>query len=165
MNKLLLTALVGLAAMLALMGTAFFPSTQPTATPDLVVDGEEVYMTRCLSCHQMTGEGVPGVFPPLNGTDYVTGDKGRLIRLILNGMSGELTINGTTYGGMMPPWGAFLDDQQVADVLTYIRTSFGNEAPAVTPEEVAKVRAIVAERKETWTAAELELEENQGIPE
>ena len=127
-------------------------------------DGEELYMTRCLSCHMTNGEGVPGVFPPLTESEYVTGDKGRLIRMILNGLSGEIVVNDVTYSGMMPPWGGFLNDEQVADVLTYIRESFGNDADAITTDEVARVRAVVADRKDTWTIDELNQEENLGIP-
>ena len=137
-------------------------------------DGEELYMTRCLSCHMTNGEGVPGVFPPLTESEYVTGDKGRLIRMILNGLSGEIVVNDVTYSSdgklvasasdMMPPWGGFLNDEQVADVLTYIRESFGNDADAITTDEVARVRAVVADRKDTWTIDELNQEENLGIP-
>ena len=130
----------------------------------VVADGEEIYMTRCLSCHMANGEGVPGVFPPLTGSEYVTGDKGQVIRMILNGLTGEITVKDVTYSGMMPPWGGFLDDQQIADVLTYVRSSFGNEAEGVSAEEVAAVRAKVGDRKEAWTIEELNQEENQGIP-
>ena len=110
------------------------------------------------------GEGVPGVFPPLTESEYVTGDKGRLIRMILNGLSGEIVVNGVTYSGMMPPWGGFLNDEQVADVLTYIRGAFGNDADAISADEVARVRAAVGDRKDTWTIDELNQEENLGIP-
>lgn len=159
-------------AVLLLAAFSFFdtPSTQaqPESTPSELrvgfVDGQEIYLTRCTSCHQMTGDGVPGVFPPLKESEFVAGDKGRLIRVILNGLSGEVVVNGVTYSGMMPPWGSFLDDKQVADVLTYIRSNFGNAAEAVTPEEVAAVRSKVKDRKETWTIQELEAEGNHGEP-
>ncbi len=127
-------------------------------------DGEEIYMTRCLSCHMTNGEGVPGVFPPLAGSEYVVGDKGVVIRMVLNGLTGEITVKDVTYSGMMPPWGGFLTDEQVAEVLTYVRSSFGNEADGVTTEEVAAVRAAVGERKDAWTMEELNDEANQGIP-
>ncbi len=159
---------------LAFMTMAFVHDTaqhEPVvATPpvehasDLLMDGEELYMTRCLSCHMTNGEGVPGVFPPLTESEYVTGDKGRLIRMILNGLSGEIVVNGVTYSGMMPPWGGFLNDEQVADVLTYIRGAFGNDADAISADEVARVRAAVGDRKDTWTIDELNQEENLGIP-
>lgn len=129
-----------------------------------VEDGQEIYMTRCSSCHGANGEGVTGVFPPIAESEYVSGDKGRLVRMILNGLSGEITVNDVTYSGMMPPWGGFLNDEQLADVLTYIRASFGNDADGITAAEVAKVRAKVGDRKDTWTIDELNKEENLGIP-
>lgn len=119
-------------------------------------DGAEIYLTRCMSCHQMNGGGVPGVFPPLTGTEWVTGDEGVLIRIILNGMTGEIEVNGMVYTGAMPPWGAFLNDEEMADLLTYIRTEWGNDASDITPEMVAEVREAVADREEPWTIAELE---------
>lgn len=128
-------------------------------------DGQEIYMTRCLSCHMSNGEGVQGVFPPLANSEHVNGDKGVLVRMILHGLRGEIVVNDVTYNGMMPPWGGFLNDQQVADVITYIRSNFGNDADAVTAEEVAIIRAAVGERNDAWTMDELKLPENQGIPE
>ncbi len=130
-----------------------------------VDDGEDIYMTRCMSCHMAAGEGVPGVFPPLAESEYVSGDKGRLIRMIMHGLSGEIVVNDVTYSGMMPPWGGFLNDKQIADVLTFIRSNFDNDADAVTEGEVARVRAKVGDRSDTWTIEELNKEENLGIPE
>lgn len=132
--------------------------------PANLVDGEEIYQTRCMSCHQMNGAGVPGVFPPLTDTEWVTGDKGRLIRVILNGVTGAIEVKGDTYSGAMPPWGSFLDDEEMSQLLTFIRTSWDNDAEEITPEEVQKVREAVAERKNPWTAAEFEDPANQGIP-
>ncbi len=153
-------ALLASAVVIVLVSAFSMPTaTQKTASEilsiDPLTDGQEIYLTRCTSCHQMNGEGVPGVFPPLQSSEFVNGEKDRLIKIILNGMSGEVTVNGVTYNGMMPPWGSFLDDQQVADVLTYIRSNFGNSAEAVTPDEVAAVRAEVKDRKATWTIEEL----------
>lgn len=159
----MLTALL----LLSFVSVAFVNDPkQPADAADVAMqaDGEEIYMTRCLSCHMTNGEGVPGVFPPLAGSEYVVGDKGTVIRMILNGLMGEITVKDVTYSGMMPPWGGFLDDQQIADVLTYVRSNFGNEAEAVTAEEVAAVRAAVGDRKEAWTMEELNDEVNQGIP-
>lgn len=127
-------------------------------------DGEQIYNTRCMSCHQMEGRGVPGTFPPLTNTEWVTGDKGRLIRLLLHGVSGPMEVQGTTYSGTMPPWGGALDDEGIAAIATYIRTSWGNDASEVTADEVARVRAATEGRKKPWTAKELEDEANQGIP-
>lgn len=130
----------------------------------MLPDGEQIYNTRCMSCHQMGGRGVPGTFPPLTDTKWVNGDKGRLIRLLLHGLTGSIEVQGTTYSGVMPPWGGALDDEGIAQISTYIRTNFGNDASPVTAEEVAKVRAATKGRKKPWTAKELNQEKNLGIP-
>lgn len=135
-----------------------------TLVASIADDGAEIYMTRCMSCHQMNGRGVPGVFPPLVDADWVTGDKGRLIRVVLNGLTGEIEVNGETYSGAMPPWNSFLNDDQTASLLTYIRSSWGNEASEVTAAEVSKVRAATKDRREPWTEDELKDEANMGIP-
>lgn len=132
--------------------------------PPALNDGEAIYMTRCMSCHQIDGAGIAGVFPPLNGTDWVVGDKGRLIRLVLDGMMGETEVQGVVYSGAMPPWKSFLSDEEVAAVLTYIRTAWDNEGSAVTPQEVKLVREATKSRTASWTAKELADKANQGIP-
>lgn len=143
---------------------AFVASSADRAFDAAMPDGEQIYNTRCMSCHQMGGRGVPGTFPPLTDTDWVTGDKGRLIRLLLHGLTGQIVVNGTNYSGVMPPWGGALDDEGIAQIATYIRTHFGNEASPVTTDEVAKVRAATKGRKKPWTAKELKQEKNLGIP-
>ena len=137
---------------------------QPAWAHSADPDGEKVYVSRCMSCHQTTGQGISGVFPPLDGTEWVQSDKGRLIRIILHGMMGEATVQGTVYSGAMPPWGSFLDDAEVAAVLSYIRTSWSNDADAVTAKEVALVREATKARKTPWTENELKQEANLGIP-
>ncbi len=127
-------------------------------------DGEALYLTRCSSCHQADGGGITGVFPPLNEVDWVTGDKGRLIRIILDGVMGEIEIGNTVYSGAMPPWKTFLNDQEMAALLTYIRTAWDNEASAVTDNEVMLIRKATSERTQAWTAEELADAANQGIP-
>ena len=102
--------------------------------------GRQVYDDYCLSCHQADGRGVPGMNPPLVKTDWVLGDKTRLINVILKGLDEPIEINGESYQNVMPAHD-FLTDQQVADVLTYVRASFGNNAEPVTTEAVTKVRA------------------------
>lgn len=139
-----------------LMGAA----GQPASTDD----GEALYLSRCMSCHQVDGNGIAGVFPPVNGTEWVTGDKGVLIRIVLGGVMGPMQVGNVTYSGAMPPWNSFLDDEEVAALLTYMRSAWDNDASAVTAEEVRLVRAATAERTAAWTAAELEDEANQGIP-
>lgn len=112
----------------------------------------------------MQGQGVPRTFPPLQETRWVNGDKGRLLRIILNGLSGPIEVKGSTYRGTMPPWGSALNDEEVAALASYVRSNFGNDAAPVTAKEVAKVRAAAKNRTQPWTAAELKKEANQGIP-
>lgn len=122
--------------------------------------GKTVYLQTCLACHQMTGMGLPPAFPPLAKVDYVTGDARRLVAIVLKGISGAMTVNGTVYATGMPQpdltFPQLKDDKNVADVLNYVRTSFGNEAKeAITPEFVAEVRKEFAGRTTQWTEAEL----------
>ena len=101
--------------------------------------GEKVYSFYCGTCHQRNGQGASGRFPPLAKASYVTGDKNLLISIVLKGMEGPIEVNGEQYNGTMPQH-SFLGDEEIANVLTYIRENFGNKASAVTPEEVAKIR-------------------------
>ena len=146
---------------MALFGFSQTKAPEPAITLD---DGEAIYMTRCMSCHQTDGAGIAGVFPPLNETEWVVGDKGRLIRIVLDGMMGETEVQGVVYSGAMPPWKTFLSNEEVAAVLTYIRNAWDNEASAVTPQEVGLVREATKDRTSAWSAEELKKKENLGIP-
>lgn len=122
--------------------------------------GKAVYMQTCMACHQLTGMGVPGAFPPLAKTDYVTGDTRRLVAIILKGITGAMTVDGKIYATGMPQpdltFPQLKDDKNVADVLNYIRTNFGNSTTeAITPAFVAEVRKEFADRTTQWTEAEL----------
>lgn len=110
-----------------------------SAKPSLA-KGKVVYTTYCLTCHQADGGGVPNMNPPLIKTQYVLGDKGRLINILLNGLNEEVEINGDTYSNPMPAHD-FLKDEDIANVLSFVRNSFGNKASAVTAGEVKKLRA------------------------
>ncbi|MBO0937688.1 cytochrome c [Fibrella sp. HMF5335] len=101
--------------------------------------GAAIYKQYCLTCHQVNGSGVPGLNPPLRGTDWVNGDKARLIGVLLNGLQ-NAEVEGETYDNVMPAHD-FLTDAQIADVLTYVRSNFGNKAEAVTTAEVTAQRA------------------------
>jgi len=101
--------------------------------------GKRVYMQTCFACHQPTGLGLPGVFPPLAKSDYLMADKDRSIRGIVKGLSGPMTVNGKPFNGVMPP--VALNDDQVANVLTYVRNSWGNAGDPVSVDEVRRVRA------------------------
>jgi mono/diheme cytochrome c family protein len=127
----------------------------PVATPqDPMELGAEIY-NACMQCHQADGKGVAGSFPPLAGNAHITGDKHRLAAILLNGLQGELVVNGNTYNSQMPAWKDNFNDEEIAAVLTFIRNSFGNKAEPVSKEIVAEVRKETAARG-TWTAASLE---------
>jgi nitrite reductase (NO-forming) len=101
--------------------------------------GAQVYATRCASCHQPTGTGVPGAFPPLAGDPVVNGPAAAHLDVVLNGLHGK-TINGVAYAGVMPPWGAAMSDADIASVVSYERTSWGNHGSAVSASDVAAAR-------------------------
>ena len=118
--------------------------------------GKRVFTSTCATCHQVNGQGVPGQFPPLAGSEWAMGSEERVIRIVLHGLSGPLKVHGQEFNNVMAPLGAVLKDEQIANVLSYVRSEWGNTAPEVQPETVAKVRADTAGRTTNWTAAELE---------
>ncbi len=101
--------------------------------------GSKLYVQHCLTCHGPEGTGSEDLIPPLAGTDWVTGDKGRLIRILLHGLSGEIKVNGQVYNQEMPAY-AHLSDEEIADILNFVRNNFGNKAAAVIPGEVYEER-------------------------
>lgn len=104
-----------------------------------ITGGEEIYKKYCLTCHQADGSGVPNMTPPLIETSFVLGEKEKLIHIVLNGLK-NVDIDDQTYNNAMPPLGSVLKDQEIAEVLTYVRNSFGNKASAITAAEVKAVR-------------------------
>lgn len=102
--------------------------------------GEKVYKTHCAVCHLPTGKGMPSLYPPLIGTKWVAGDKPTIINVVLQGLKGEIVVKGETYNQVMTPYASILSDQEIADVLTYVRSSFGNDYSAVTAAEVKAER-------------------------
>jgi glucose/arabinose dehydrogenase/mono/diheme cytochrome c family protein len=116
--------------------------------------GKAVYDALCLVCHQADAKGLPGIYPPLASSDWIAGESRPLIRVVMHGLAGPVTVNGQSYGLMpMPPMG--LDDQHLSDVLSYLRSSFGNNSGPVTPAQVASERATTNGRVTPWTATEL----------
>lgn len=118
--------------------------------------GLAVYSRTCIACHQPTGKGLAPVFPSIAGVPIVNGDATLPIKFILHGLMGPITVDGVTYSSMMPPV-AGVSDQDIADVLTYVRQSFGNKANPVTADQVKAVRAANAARTAPWNTAELGL--------
>lgn len=117
--------------------------------------GKEGY---CGTCHQLDGKGLTASgFPPLSGSKWVTGNQDRLIKLVLKGLMGPMTVNGVKYSGQVPmtPFGGLMNDKEVADVLTYIRNAFGNKGSVVSPQKVKEVRANVLGKKDFYQVDKL----------
>ena len=102
---------------------------------DSIQRGQDVYMTNCMSCHMINGEGVAGVYPPLAGEDSLLADVNMNIDIILKGQNGEVMVNGQQYNTDMPSQ-EYLTDEQIADVLNYVRNTWGNKAEMIVPEQV-----------------------------
>ncbi len=117
------------------------------------VDGSRVYRASCQACHQPNGEGSGG-YPALAGSSWVVGNEQRIIRIVLHGLTGPISVDGKEYNNTMAPLGQ-LSNEQIAAALTHIRSSWGNDAPAVLPETVAAVRAQEGGRRDHWTESEL----------
>jgi mono/diheme cytochrome c family protein len=116
--------------------------------------GEQVYQTVCAACHQPTGQGLPGSFPPLAGSEWITADPETPIRVVLMGLSGPISVKGAQFTSLMPPPPG-LDDDKIAAVLTFVRSHFGNNAGAVTKDQVAAVKQSLAGRTKNFTSEEL----------
>ena len=124
------------------------------AQPKAPRTGAQIFSSTCAACHQAHGEGTD-VYPPLAQSEWVNGTESRLVRIILHGLQGDVEVQGNTYNGAMPAWGPSLSDAEIANVATYIRSSFGNKALPVTTETVAEARAAHAGRTTPWTVPEL----------
>jgi mono/diheme cytochrome c family protein len=133
MNKKILVVVytVSIASIFGFQKTAFDLKSSITR-------GKDVYTTYCISCHQEKGEGIESVYPPLAKSDYLMADKKRSIEQILKGVTGEIKVKGVVYNTDMPA--VDISDQEVSDVLNYIRNSFGNKGAAVSPGEVKALR-------------------------
>lgn len=124
----------------------------------LFASGQRLYGIYCSVCHQPGGQGAPGQFPPLAQSEWVVAPGyDRLVRMVLDGVHGPITVRGQNYNGAMPPFGELLRDDEIAAILTFIRQNqiWGNEASSVSPERVAEIRAETASRTTAWTADEL----------
>lgn len=110
------------------------------------VDGSALFASACAACHQATGAGLPGVFPPLAGSEWVKGKPTTVAAIVLQGVSGPLTVKGGNYSGAMPAFKGQFSDEQVAAVLTHVRSQWGNGAAAVDAATVAKVREQLKSR-------------------
>lgn len=123
-----LASCASLAAVLAAAGSAAAQQA----------NGQQIYMANCAGCHQQNGAGVPGTFPPLAHSTIVTGNAKTVLGIVDNGKTGPLKVDGKTYNGQMPAWKGKLSTDQIAAVVTYIRTSWGNHASKVSTSDVKK---------------------------
>lgn len=132
-------------------GAAVVQAASASAEP---ADGASIYLSICLPCHQAGGLGMEGKYPPLAASEWVARDPEILSRILLNGLTGPIQVKGKPYANEMPALGSQLADDEIAAVLTYIRSSFGNQAAPVSKDVVAKVRAATAGQP-LWTAGKL----------
>ena len=124
--------------------------------PDPKVLGKKLFSANCVTCHQATGQGQPGQFPPLAGSEFVLGEaSNRLIAIVLKGLQGPVQVKGQSVNNAMQAWEGQYTDQQLAAILTYIRSDWGNNAPEIHPEAIKAMRDELKNRKEQWTVAEL----------
>lgn len=122
--------------------TAGFQTPLSTTSPANTSPGEQLYQQRCASCHQTDGSGVSGAFPPLARTPRVNGAIETLVSVLLDGLSDPLEVDGIVYNGAMPPWRDTLSDRQIADLLSYMRQAWGNDASNISARDVARIRNI-----------------------
>jgi mono/diheme cytochrome c family protein len=123
--------------------------------------GKVIFMQTCMACHQPTGLGIPGAFPPFDGSEYVLGDTRRLVALVLKGYMGPITVKGVNFNNILiavdTQFPILKENAKLADVLNYIRTAWSNKADtAITPEFIQKIRDEFKDRTAPWNAADLE---------
>ena len=113
--------------------------------------GKKIFAANCQTCHQANGQGVPGQYPPLAGSEFTTGGSRRMGMIVLKGLQGPVKVKGQQYGSaVMQPWDKTLTDQKIADVMTYERSEWGNTASPVTAEQIAALRKELASHAESF---------------
>lgn len=145
---------------LTLIAASVSAVAQESDLKESIERGRPLYMQTCIACHQPTGMGLPGAFPPVAGSEYVNGSLKRMISILLKGLQGPITVKGAVYSNVMialdMQFPIYKDDKNLADVVNYVRNSFGNtNTEAATPALVAEIRAKLASRTTPWTEAEI----------
>lgn len=141
-------------------GDVFNPEWAPGGTQvaevafDPIAQGKKLFGKTCQQCHQIDGHGLPGVYPPLVGSEWLLGDDVRPVKILLMGIQGPITVEGNKFDGNMPTVG-YWKDRDIAAVLTFVRQNWGNSASPISEELVAKVRKELGDRKAPWSAQEL----------
>ena len=128
--------------------------------------GKKIFAANCQTCHQANGLGVPGQYPPLAGSEFTTGGSKRPAMIVLKGLQGPVTVKGQKFGSaVMQPWDKTLTDQKIADVLTYERSEWGNQASPVTAEQIAALRKELASHPDSYVEPDvLAVPENAELP-
>ena len=124
-------------------------------------DGEALFQQNCATCHQANGMGVQGAFPPLAGSSWLTETEEIPIMVVLKGLQGEIEVKGEVYNGQMIALGEMLNDDKIAAILSYARSAWGNQAPAITPETVATIRKKYTAQTSPWQGGK-ELKDKVG---
>lgn len=140
------------------------PVVAETSGSGGAADGAAIYAANCQSCHQASGQGLPGAFPPLDGSGWVTADAEVPVQILLHGINGKITVAGTDYQSVMPSFAGSLSDAEIAAVVTHIRQTWSNDAEAVETDYVAEQRALHADRSTPWNGG-AEIREVVGSPE
>jgi mono/diheme cytochrome c family protein len=122
-----------------------------------ISSGEKVFAVRCASCHQANGLGIAGQYPPLDGSNWVTSDPGIITNIILKGLKGEIVVKGETYGtsAAVNMAAVAISDREIANVVTYVRQAWGNNAEEIFEDEVASIRSDSAEQQDQWTGDQI----------
>jgi len=166
---------LGIVSAVVLWAVGYIISTAPNDPPELgdgrtlatlqgkaagavgagaAADGAQIYAANCVACHQAGGAGLPGVFPPLAGSEWVLAADKVPANILLHGITGKLTVKDTAYNGQMPAFKEKLSDAEIAAVLSYVRTSFGNGANKVAADLVKAERDAGKDRKDPWNGDE-----------
>jgi mono/diheme cytochrome c family protein len=130
------------------------PASGAAGAAGATANGAELF-TRCAACHQATGLGVPGAYPPLSGSEWLLNNPEVPIRIVLHGLQGPITVKNTSFNNAMTPFGDQLSDAEIAAIITYERSSWGNSASKITAEQVASVRAATKSQTTPWNPADL----------
>jgi mono/diheme cytochrome c family protein len=128
--------------------------TSSTSSVKVALDGSAIFQAKCVACHQATGQGVPSVFPPLASSEWVKGKPEVLVNILLHGINGKIHVKNNEYNGQMPQFKGILNDDEIAAVLTYIRSQWGNKADPVEGSLVKKIREATKERNKPYNGDE-----------
>lgn len=138
-------------------------STKPAAplnAAELTEKGKQIFTTTCQACHQASGAGIPGAFPPLDGSEWVAGSAKQMAAIVLHGIQGEITVKGQKFNSNMPTFKDQLSSEDIAAVITYVRQAWSNKASALAPETVDSIRQQTKDHSGSW-AGEAELKKQQ----